>query len=156
MKNICAPSALFLSLFLAVGIGPARAEDERAGSGPKVEMTWMSIANWYFRIGDLRIVMDGYITRLPGPPFFFAPAGDPGDIYGLTLGPRSVDTPAVSRVVDAVLEDAKLDYLLAGHSHFDHTWDTPTWSRLTGAPIIGGFPPVCRRPLKVFRRGAAR
>ena len=139
MKNICAPSALFLSLFLAVGIGPARAEDEREGSGPKVEMTWMSIANWYFRIGDLRIVMDGYITRLPGPPFFFAPPGDPGDIYGLTLGPRSVDTPAVSRVVGAVLEDAKLDYLLAGHSHFDHSWDTPTWSRLTGAPIIGGL-----------------
>ena len=57
MKNICAPSALFLSLFLAVGIGPAQAEDDRAGSGPEVEMTWMSIANWYFKIGDKRIVI---------------------------------------------------------------------------------------------------
>src|SRR5690349_24390237 len=28
---------------------------------PTVEMTWMSIANWYFKIGDKRIVMDGYI-----------------------------------------------------------------------------------------------
>jgi len=25
---------------------------------PSVEMTWMSIANWYFKIGDQRIVMD--------------------------------------------------------------------------------------------------
>ena len=32
---------------------------------PTVEMTWMSIANWYFKIGDKRIVMDGYITRVP-------------------------------------------------------------------------------------------
>jgi hypothetical protein len=39
-----------------------------------------------------------------------------------------VDTPAVSRVRDAVLEDAKLDYLLAGHSHFDHTWDSSVGS----------------------------
>ena len=31
---------------------------------PSVEMTWMSIANWYFKIGDKRIVMDGYISRL--------------------------------------------------------------------------------------------
>jgi L-ascorbate metabolism protein UlaG (beta-lactamase superfamily) len=32
---------------------------------PTVEMTWMSIANWYFKIGDKRILMDGYITRVP-------------------------------------------------------------------------------------------
>jgi len=77
MKNICAPSALFLSLFLAVGIGPARAEDDRAGSGPKVEMTWMSIANWYFRIGDLRIVMDGYHHAPSGPSLFLRPSWGP-------------------------------------------------------------------------------
>ena len=36
-----------------------------AAAPPTVEMTWMSIANWYFKIGDKRIVMDGYITRVP-------------------------------------------------------------------------------------------
>src|SRR6478609_6347491 len=46
-----------------------------------VEMTWMSIANWYFRIGAKRIMMDAYITRVPGPPFFFAPPDLPGDQY---------------------------------------------------------------------------
>jgi glyoxylase-like metal-dependent hydrolase (beta-lactamase superfamily II) len=34
-------------------------------------------------------------------------------------------------VRDAVLGDKKLDYLLVGHSHFDHSWDTPTWSKMT-------------------------
>ncbi len=27
--------------------------------------------------------------------------------------------------------------LLTGHSHWDHSFDTATWSKLTGAPIIG-------------------
>jgi hypothetical protein len=104
-----------------------------------VEMTWMSIANWYFQIGDKRIMMDAYITRVPGPPFFVAPAAYPNDLYAYTQGPYGVDLPSITRVRDAVLGSAKLDYLLAGHSHFDHTWDTPTWAKLTGAPMIGGM-----------------
>ena len=43
---------------------------------PTVEMTWMSIANWYFKIGDKRIVMDGYITRVP-ESLFIAVVGVP-------------------------------------------------------------------------------
>ena len=94
----------------------------------------MSIANWYFKLGDLRIIMDGYIARVPGPPFFFAPPGFPADQFAFTQGPRTVDVASVTRVRDALSANGKLDYLLAGHSHFDHTWDTPTWSKLTGAP----------------------
>jgi hypothetical protein len=41
---------------------PARA------APPSVEMTWMSIANGYFKIGDKRIVMDGYISEGFAPP----------------------------------------------------------------------------------------
>jgi hypothetical protein len=51
-------AALVLS---AVCAAPAPA----LAAPPTVEMTWMSIANWYFKIGDKRIVMDGYITRVP-------------------------------------------------------------------------------------------
>src|SRR5450432_3071160 len=104
-----------------------------------VEMTWMSIANWYFHIGDTRIIMDAYITRVPGPPFFVAPPAYPNDLYAYTRQPYGVDLASITRVRDAVLGSAKLDYLLAGHSHFDHTWDTPTWAKLTGAPMIGGM-----------------
>ena len=35
-------------------------------AGPaRVEMTWMSIANWYFKANDKKIMMDAYITRVP-------------------------------------------------------------------------------------------
>ena len=109
-------------------------------SPARVEMTWMSVANWYFRIGDKRIMMDAYITRVPGPPFFFAPPAYPNDQLAYTQRSYQVDTPSITRVRDAVLgSGAKLDYLLAGHSHFDHTWDTPTWAKLTGAQMIGGM-----------------
>ena len=102
-----------------------------------VEMTWMSIANWYFKIGDKRIMMDAYITRVPGPPFFFAPPDLPGDQYAYTQKGYGIDEASIRKVHDAVLGKDKLDLLLAGHAHFDHSWDTPTWSKLTGAPMIG-------------------
>jgi L-ascorbate metabolism protein UlaG (beta-lactamase superfamily) len=130
------PIAALLCTFLSAALfssTPARAAD-----APDVEMTWMSIANWYFKIGDMRIVLDGYITRVPGPPFFYAPKSHPGDQYAYTKAAAPVDVAAVTKVRDALLGGAKLDYLLSGHSHFDHSWDTPAWSRLTGAPIIGG------------------
>ncbi len=128
-----------LVLLLAGPASLAAGQGERENEGPSAELTWMSIANWYFNVGGVRIVMDGYITRLPGPPFFFAPAGDPGDVFGLTEFPWLVDVQSVARVQEALPDHGTLDHLIAGHSHFDHTWDTPTWSKLTGVPIIGGL-----------------
>ena len=104
---------------------------------PTVEMTWMSIANWYFRIGDQRILMDGYITRIPEAQFTASPVY-PKDLYTYTTAAYGIDMPSVTRVRDAVLGTDKLDLLLVGHSHWDHSWDTPAWSKLTGAPMIGG------------------
>ena len=109
-----------------------------AADAPEVEMTWMSIANWHFKIGDLRIVLDGYISRVPGPPFFYAPKNYRNDQYAYTKAPALVDVTSVTKVRDAMLGSAKLDYVLSGHSHFDHSWDTPTWAKLTGAAMIGG------------------
>lgn len=115
-------------------------DDDDDDGGPNVvEMTWMSIANWYFKVGDLRIVMDGYISRVPGAPFFIPSPQFPADQFAFTIGPKNVEVENVARVVEALPRRGKLDYLLAGHSHFDHSWDTPTWSNLTGAPIIGGL-----------------
>src|SRR5581483_8453960 len=80
-----------------------------------------------------------YITRIPGPPFFYAPAAYPGDLYAYTKTSYAVETDSIRKVRDAVLGGSKLDYLLVRHSHWDHSWDTPTWSKLTGAPMIGGI-----------------
>ncbi len=135
-------SSLVGVLILVLSVVPALAgqpDRDRGGGGPFAELTWMSIANWYFNVDGVRIVMDGYITRLPGPPFFYAPPGDPGDVFALTQFPWLVDVQSVARVQEALPDHGTLDLLVAGHSHFDHTWDTPTWSKLTGAPIIGGL-----------------
>ena len=142
MRQVRLLVGLAMLLVLSFGVRAGGNDDRHDGSdgGPNdVEFTWMSIANWYFKIGDLRIVMDGYISRVPGPPFFVASPQFPNDLYATTLGPRTVETSNVARVAAALPEHGRLNYLLAGHSHFDHTWDTPTWSKLTGAPIIGGL-----------------
>jgi hypothetical protein len=104
---------------------------------PSVEMTWMSIANWYFKIGDKRIVMDGYISRLPEALFTPSPTYA-NDLFAYTKAPAGVDTASITKVRDAMLGAEKLDLLLVGHSHWDHSWDTPAWAKLTGAPMIGG------------------
>jgi hypothetical protein len=108
-----------------------------SAAGTSVEMTWMSIANWYFVIGDKRVMMDAYITRVPEANFYPPPAL-PKDLYAFTKTPYGIDVASITKVRDAVLGGGKLDVLLVGHSHFDHSWDTPTWSKMTGAPLIGG------------------
>jgi L-ascorbate metabolism protein UlaG (beta-lactamase superfamily) len=105
---------------------------------PSVEMTWMSIANWYFKIGDKRILMDGYISRVP-ENLFVPSSVFPNDLFTYTKAPYGVDTAAITKVRDALLGSDRLDLLLVGHSHFDHSWDTPAWARMTGAPMIGGL-----------------
>jgi L-ascorbate metabolism protein UlaG (beta-lactamase superfamily) len=142
MTALASPLVALLAFALIALSAPARADSDRDrdrddddGGQPNIELTWMSIANWYFRFGNLRLVMDGYFTRVPPPPFFFGGGG------GLknTIGPWSVHLPNVLRVWQAFDAGGRLDYLLAGHSHFDHTYDTATWSALTAAPIIGGL-----------------
>ena len=97
----------------------------------------MSIANRYFKIGEKRIVMDGYITRVP-ESLFIASSVFPKDMYTYTKGPAGIDMSAITKVRDAMLGKDKLDLLLVGHSHWDHSWDTPAWARMRGAPMIGG------------------
>ena len=108
-----------------------------ASAQARVEMTWMSIANWDLKVNDKRIMMDAYISRLPNSLFVPAP-GFPNDMYTFTKGPAGVDLESIKKVRDAEVGNEKLDYLLVGHSHWDHSWDTPAWARLTGAQMIGG------------------
>lgn len=109
-----------------------------SAAGPShVEMTWMSIANMYFEIGDQKILVDGYISRVPEDAFH-------GGGGGLANTSRAFkpDVAAVRQVLDAMGGPSSVDLLLTGHSHFDHSFDTATWSKLTGAPIVGA-PTTC-------------
>ena len=97
-----------------------------------VDITWMSISNMYYEIGPLNIVTDGYITRLPQDAFFGGGGG-----YAQTKRAFTPDVAAVTRVMNALGRPTRINLLLTGHSHWDHSFDTATWSTLTGARIIG-------------------
>lgn len=97
-----------------------------------VDITWMSISNMYYEIGPLTVVTDGYITRLPQDAFFGGGGG-----YAQTRRSFKPDVAAVTRVMDALSRPTKVNLLLTGHSHWDHSFDTATWSKLTGAHIVG-------------------
>jgi hypothetical protein len=126
----------WIGLAFALLVGPC-ATTSALAQAARVELTWMSIANWDMKIGGKRIVMDAYISRLPNS-IFYPPPGYPNDLYAYTKGPAGVDLESIRKVRDAELGSDRVDYLLVGHSHWDHSWDTPAWARLTGAPMIGG------------------
>ena len=110
---------------LALGAVPRQAP-------PYVDITWMSVSNMYYELGPLHIVTDGYVSRIPRSLFFGGGGG-----LARTRAPRLPDVAAVTRVLSALGGPSSVDLLLTGHSHFDHSFDTGTWSKLTGARIFG-------------------
>ena len=104
----------------------------RAAGPAFVDITWMSISNLYYELGGLGIVTDGYITRLPQSAFFGGGGG-----LAQTTQAFAPDVAAVTKVMNALGGPTRVQVLLTGHSHFDHSFDTGTWARLTGARVIG-------------------
>ena len=118
---------LAATLVALSAIAPAQA------AGPSyVDITWLSISNIYYELGPRRILTDGYITRLPESAFFGGGGG-----LAQTRQAFKPDAAAVGRVLTALGGPSSVDLLLTGHSHFDHSFDTVTWSKLTNAPIVG-------------------
>jgi hypothetical protein len=114
---------------LLIGAAPAMA------AGPDhVDITWMSIANVHYDFGNLGVLTDGYITRIPEKEFHGGGGG-----YAYTRTPWKPDVAAVERVMQAMGGAGRFQLLLTGHSHWDHSFDTATWSKLTGAPVIGSI-----------------
>lgn len=126
MKRFLA-GALVIFAPLATGIAQTR-----AAPPAWVDITWMSISNIYYEIASTGVLTDGYISRVPQNAFFGGGGG-----LAQTRMPFASDTGAVRQVLNAIGGPARVNLLLTGHSHFDHSLDTPTWSRFTGAPIIG-------------------
>lgn len=117
-------------LALAAGCAASRL-GSRAGAGPAhVDITWMSVTNMFYEFDSQGVLTDGYVSRVPQSVF-------PDAKLIHTLVPFAPDSAAVRRVLDAIGGPSHVSLLLTGHSHFDHSFDTPVWSRLTGAPIIG-------------------
>jgi Thrombospondin type 3 repeat len=103
------------------------------GEGPQhIDVTWMTVTNVYAELGPLNVLIDGYVTRIPQSNFF----GGGGGLQN-THSPSVPNVALVGQVLSALGGASKVNLLLTGHSHFDHSFDTATWSRLTNAPIIG-------------------
>lgn len=117
---------LLVASLLGVYTAPLWAESQKP---ERVHLTWLSVTNWLFEVGSTRILTDGYITRIPESAF--------SGVGFATATPSKPDEAAIQRVIAALGESGKVDFILTGHSHFDHSFDTATWAKLTGARIIG-------------------
>ncbi len=124
-------------LALVTAAAGCSANDQTPNNGGSVKLTWFSIANWGLETSDVNIVIDGYMTRIPGDYF----AGGGGQL-GLTKKGFPIDTAAVDKMHGLLKANRPVKYLLTGHSHFDHSFDTPYWAKITGAKIIGA-PTTC-------------
>lgn len=104
-----------------------------AAVGPSfVDITWMSMANLHYQVGAVGVLTDGYITRIPQDTFYGGPSG-----LANTREAYLPDREGVARVLSALGGPTAVNLVLTGHSHWDHSFDTGTWSTLTNAPVIG-------------------
>jgi hypothetical protein len=111
---------------------PADAGPPPPSGPPSVGITWASIANVYLELGATSLLINGYFTRLPGNDFY---GGGSGLAYTHTN--YSSDQTAINAVLTALGGPTHINWLFTGHSHWDHSFDTATWAKLTGAPIYG-------------------
>src|SRR5579885_1672328 len=86
----------------------------QGGARMVVTLDWLGTATFRLTIDDLVIFLDAYLDRVPAAP----PVG---------LHSAEVD---------------RADFILVGHSHFDHLWGAETIARHTGATIIGSHETV--------------
>lgn len=76
-----------------------------------VTLDWLGTATFRLTVNDTVIFLDAYIDRVPAAP------------------PVGLTTAAITRA----------DFVLIGHSHFDHLWGAARIARNTGATVIGSY-----------------
>ena len=97
----------------------------------EIRARYLGVTGWEITDGKTHILIDPYISRVPGPPADErrAPAGWPGK---LSLDDSAVpDTAAIDRHID------RADYILLTHAHYVHILDAPYIARTRKAIIIG-------------------
>src|SRR5688572_8738142 len=82
---------------LILGIAAFAAGSPVPAAPDHVDITWMSIANMHFALGNQQILADGYITRLPQELFFRGATG-----LASTRRAAQPDLAAVTEVFEAI------------------------------------------------------
>ncbi len=77
-------------------------------------LDWLGVATFRLQVDGLTLFLDAYMDRVPAAP------------------PVGLTTAEVDRA----------DFILVGHSHFDHLWGAERIARNTGATIIGSHETV--------------
>lgn len=85
-----------------------------ADSSVPVELAWFGVSTFRLRAGDTVIFLDAYLDRVPAAP---------------PVGLSAADVP-------------EADFVLVGHSHFDHLHGAQHISAGTGATIVGSYETV--------------
>jgi L-ascorbate metabolism protein UlaG (beta-lactamase superfamily) len=80
----------------------------------RVTLDWLGVSTFRLAVGDLTVYLDAYIDRVPAAP------------------------PVGTTVADV----RTADYVLIGHSHFDHLWGAERIAKQTGAMVIGSHETV--------------
>jgi L-ascorbate metabolism protein UlaG (beta-lactamase superfamily) len=80
----------------------------------RVTIDWLGVSTFRVTIGDTVVFLDAYIDRVPAAP------------------PVGITTADVERA----------DFVVVGHSHFDHLWGAERIARRTGATVIGSHETV--------------
>jgi L-ascorbate metabolism protein UlaG (beta-lactamase superfamily) len=89
---------------------PQKNEPTREDGG-MATLDWYGCATFRLTVGELVVFLDAYIDRVPHAP-------------GTGLTADDVD---------------RADWILVGHSHFDHLWGAERIARNTGAMVVGSF-----------------
>ena len=100
-------------------------------SSGAVRARYLGVAGWEITDGKTHILIDPYLSRLPGPPAGGGKAGPgwPGKMR--QEDPAVPDTAAIDRHID------RADYILISHAHYVHMLDTPYIASTRKAIIIG-------------------
>jgi L-ascorbate metabolism protein UlaG (beta-lactamase superfamily) len=116
---------------LSLAVNQAQESPKAPSEMMETRARYLGVTGWEITDGKTHILIDPYISRVPGPPADErpAPAGWPGK---MSLDDSAVpDTAAIDRHID------RADYILLTHAHYVHMLDAPYIARTRKAIIIG-------------------
>src|SRR6516165_4660218 len=96
-----------------------------------VRARYLGVAGWEITDGKTHILIDPYLSRLPGPPAGGGAAG-PG-----WPGKMKQDDPAVPDIAAIDRHIDRADFILPTHAHYVHALDAPYIARTRKAVIVG-------------------
>ena len=106
-----------LMLLMSLGCGDS---DNGSSDDRTAQITWLGLTHWLVRFDDTNLLFDAYLSR-----------PEPGATTSTEAGMEML-----ARVLQAEGIDS-IDYILIGHTHFDHAIDAGSAALETGAQVLG-------------------